>query len=278
MYYSRFSADSAERKSKGYANRCPRYARGKAADKQYGSDYLSGHNLPTYYQQGAQKQSKRHRSHKNVNDTECFSYRKPAINPPTYDGSSSFMLFKQQFEEAIKLNGWQSQKEIALWLRISLKGQARDIVYDDCYDISELWHRLETRYSDYLNIPEYRRKLALRKRNKNESLDALSSDIRLMCSVVYSNSTTAVQDQMALTHFLSAINDVNMQYAIEIQNPATFDQAVLYAKTREKYFSDSNSSDCFTYAQQYTEAHYYPDHNGFAHSTAEMGNADPILK
>ena len=69
-----------------------------------------------------------------------------------------------------------------------------------------------------------------------------------------------------------------MQYAIEIQNPETFDQAVLYAKTREKYFSDPNSSDCFIYAQQYTEAHYYPDHNSFAHSTAEMGNADPILK
>ena len=192
MYYSRSSEDStAERKSKGYANRCPKYARGKAADKQYGSDYLSDHNLHAYCQQGAQKQSKRRRSeHNNVSNAESFSYRKPAINPPTYDGSTSFMLFKQQFEEAIKINGWQSQKEIALWLRISLKGQARDIVYDDCYDISELWHRLETRYSDYLNIPENRRKLALRKRNKNESLDDLSSDIKLMCSVAYSNSTT----------------------------------------------------------------------------------------
>ena len=70
-----------------------------------------------------------------------------------------------------------------------------------------------------------------------------------------------------------------MQYAIEIQNPETFDQAVLYAKTREKYFSDSSSSDgSQAYAQHYTEAHYNPDQDGFAYSTAEMGNADPILK
>ena len=70
-----------------------------------------------------------------------------------------------------------------------------------------------------------------------------------------------------------------MQYAIEIQNPVTFDQAVPYAKTREKYFSDSNSSDCsHAYAQHYTEAHYNPDQDGFAHLTAELGNADPILE
>ena len=74
-----------------------------------------------------------------------FSYRKPAINPPTFDGRVNFSLFKQLFEEAMTLNDWQSQKKIAVWLRISLKGQACDIVYENCYAISELWHRLDMR-------------------------------------------------------------------------------------------------------------------------------------
>ena len=58
---------------------------------------------------------------------------------------SIFRYSKFLFGEAMTLNGWQSQKEIALWLRISLKGQACDIVYDDCYAISELWQRLDMR-------------------------------------------------------------------------------------------------------------------------------------
>ena len=74
-----------------------------------------------------------------------FSYRKPAINPPTFDGRVFFSLFKQLFEEAMTLNGWQSQKEMAVWLRISQKGQACDIVYGNCYAISELWQRLDMR-------------------------------------------------------------------------------------------------------------------------------------
>ena len=70
-----------------------------------------------------------------------------------------------------------------------------------------------------------------------------------------------------------------MQYAIEIQNPETFDQVVFYAKNRVRYFGNSYSSDCsHAYAQHHTEAHYNPDQDGVAYSTAELGNAYPILK
>ena len=74
-----------------------------------------------------------------------------------------------------------------------------------------------------------------------------------------------------------------MQDAIEIQHPETLDQAVLYAKTKERHFANSNSSDCsYAYAQHYTEAQGHPGQaDGFAHSIArmpDMGNADPILE
>ncbi|KAJ8957188.1 hypothetical protein NQ318_007750 [Aromia moschata] len=49
------------------------------------------------------------------------------LKPPTYDGQSSWSMYRRQFEAAAKANGWTPQ-EMATSLVISLRGQALEIL------------------------------------------------------------------------------------------------------------------------------------------------------
>ena len=81
---------------------------------------------------------------------------------------------------------------------------------------------------------------------------------------------------MAVTHFMSSLDDVGAQYDLERQNPETLEQALSMAKSREVYFSDTVynepvNSDCFDeYSRHSTFQH------GFAHYQNDMGNSGPI--
>ena len=49
---------------------------------------------------------------------------KPVSNFPEFDGTGSLKLFKQQFLEICYMSGIDNEREVAFWLKQSLKGQA----------------------------------------------------------------------------------------------------------------------------------------------------------
>ncbi|KAJ8962559.1 hypothetical protein NQ318_000952 [Aromia moschata] len=71
------------------------------------------------------------------------------LKPPTYDGQSSWAMYRRQFEAAAKANGWTSQ-EMATSLVISLRGQALEILQsipeEQQNDYDRIIGALEIRY------------------------------------------------------------------------------------------------------------------------------------
>ncbi|KAJ8936322.1 hypothetical protein NQ318_007171 [Aromia moschata] len=71
------------------------------------------------------------------------------LKPPTYDGQSSWSMYRRQFEAAAKANGWTSQ-EMATSLVISLRGQALEILQsileEQQNDYDRIVGALEIRY------------------------------------------------------------------------------------------------------------------------------------
>ena len=55
---------------------------------------------------------------------------------PTFDGSGYLKMFKQRFYEICQMNGWSTEKEITFWLKQCFRGRAKDILYDECSDLS----------------------------------------------------------------------------------------------------------------------------------------------
>ena len=198
--------------------------------------------------QGAQYSQSMDVSHQNSVNYSCASAdmartvrcKKPLFDPPHYDGTTSLSQFRQSFNDAAIMNSWETEMEQALWLRSSLKAQARGIIYDNCYDVNVLWSRLESRFGDALKIRQYERLLSTCVRRHNESLTDLADDIRKMPLVVYHGINYRAQERLMISCFIRSLSDVDMEYDISQQQPATLDQALLIAQNREIYFNPEN--------------------------------------
>ena len=166
--------------------------------------------------------------------------KKPLFDPPHYDGTTSLSQFRQLFNDAAIMNSWETEMEKALWLRNSLKAQARGIIYDNCYDVNVLWSRLESRFGDALKIRQFERLLSTRVRKHKESLTDLADDIRKMALIVYRGINCHAQEKLMISCFIRSLSDIDMEYDISQQQPATLDEALLIAQNREIYFNPKN--------------------------------------
>ena len=164
----------------------------------------------------------------------------PICPMPTFDGTGSLEQFRKLFGECCSINGWENQTGMALWLKQCLRGRARDILYDECNSLEIIWERLQGRFGEHLLTQQYRRDLPNRKRRNGESLTQLADDIRKMAGVVYSNVDRAVRENMSIQHFMAALDSPSVQYDLEIQQPASLDEAVHMAQARESYFGREN--------------------------------------
>ena len=104
---------------------------------------------------------------------------------PKFNGEGSLKIFRQKFMDVCFMSGWDSEIEVVFWLKQSLSGRAADVLYDSCNSLDALWSRLESRFGDHLLLQRYHTSLPVRKRQKDEKLLDLASDIRKMADIVY---------------------------------------------------------------------------------------------
>ena len=201
-------------------------------------------------------------SHASADMDRTVRCKKPLFAPPHYDGTTSLPQFRQSFNDAAIMNSWETEMEKALWLRSSLKAQARGIIYDNCYDVNELWSRLESRFGESLKIRQYERLLSTRIRKHNEGLTDLADDIRKMALLVYSGINYEAQEKLMISCFTRALADVNMEYDISQRRPATLDEALLIAQSREIYFQPGNNQSALIHISSSTlsPTNFYDDY------------------
>ncbi|KAJ8962248.1 hypothetical protein NQ318_018221 [Aromia moschata] len=102
------------------------------------------------------------------------------LKPPTYDGQSSWSMYRRQFEAAAKANGWTPQ-EMATSLVISLRGQALEILQsipeEQQNDYDRIVGALEIRYGHKYLRQVYQSQIKSRQQRSNESLQEYEADI-----------------------------------------------------------------------------------------------------
>ena len=164
------------------------------------------------------------------------------------------------------MSGIDNEREVAFWLKQCLKGQAEPY-YSEVSDLNKLWENLETRFGDHLLVQRYLHVLPNRKRQSNESLADLSSDIRRMSDIVYDGVPFAQKERLAIQHFLSALNDPQASYDVSCKNPETLEMAMEMAIHRELFFGATlDNGSCFSYP---SFIHGQP-------AGSHMGNPGPI--
>ncbi|KAJ8949486.1 hypothetical protein NQ318_005953 [Aromia moschata] len=154
------------------------------------------------------------------------------LKPPTYDGQSSWSMYRRQFEAAAKANGWTSQ-EMATSLVISLRGQALEILQsipeEQQNDYDRIVGALEIRYGHKYLRQVYQSQIKSRQQRTNESLQEYEADIERLIHLAYPQAPKEFLEQIGIQTFIDGLLDTEMQQALRLGRHTTISDVLVAA-------------------------------------------------
>ncbi|KAJ8934750.1 hypothetical protein NQ318_004600 [Aromia moschata] len=152
--------------------------------------------------------------------------------PPTYDGQSSWSMYRRQFEAAAKANGWIPQ-EMATSLVISLRGQALEILQsipeEQQNDYDRIVGALEIRYGHKYLRQVYQSQIKSRQQRSNESLQEYEADVERLVHLAYPQAPKEFLEQIGIQTFIDGLVDTEMQQALRLGRHTTISDALIAA-------------------------------------------------
>ncbi|GFS77432.1 retrovirus-related Pol polyprotein from transposon 412 [Trichonephila clavipes] len=137
-------------------------------------------------------------------------YSKPSIKLSTYDGKSSWQVYKTQFSIVADANQWDSQTK-ACQLAASFRADAADMMLTlpetQRLDFDALVNALELRFGEKCVKDYSRLQLKSRQQKVSETLQELATDVERLSHLAFSDCPTEVREVLALQHFIDGVRD-----------------------------------------------------------------------
>ncbi|GFW03303.1 gag-Pol polyprotein [Trichonephila clavipes] len=150
------------------------------------------------------------------------SFFKPSIKLSTYDGKSSWQVYKTQFSIVADANQWDSQTK-ACQLVASLRADAADILQTlpetQRLDFDALVNALELRFGEKC-VKDYSRLQLKSRQRKCRNAPELATDVGLS-HLAFSDCPTEVREVLALQHFIDGVRDLEIQKALRMADLRT---------------------------------------------------------
>ncbi|GFX78601.1 gag-Pol polyprotein [Trichonephila clavipes] len=158
-------------------------------------------------------------------------YSKPSIKLSTYDGKSSWQVYKTQFSIVADANQWDSHTK-ACQLAASLRADAADILQTlpetQRLDFDALVNALELRFGEKcegLQQTPAEVTAAESVRNSQE----LATDVERLSHLAFSDCPTEVREVLALQHFIDGVRDPEIQKALRMADLKDLKGALVFA-------------------------------------------------
>ncbi|GFW15556.1 retrovirus-related Pol polyprotein from transposon 297 [Trichonephila clavipes] len=159
-------------------------------------------------------------------------YSKPSIKLSTYDGKSSWQVYKTQFSIVADANQWDSQTK-ACQLAASLRADAADILQTlpetQRLDFDALVNALELRFGEKCVKDYSRLQLKSRQQKVSETLQELATDVERLSLLAFSDCPTEVREVLALQHFIDGVRDPEIQKALRMADLKDLKGALVFA-------------------------------------------------
>ncbi|GBN04028.1 hypothetical protein AVEN_275311-1, partial [Araneus ventricosus] len=153
-------------------------------------------------------------------NTELMYFR-PTVKPLTFDGLTSWTVFKTQFNVVSSTNGWTDFVK-ASQLVASLRGSAAEVLQripaDKLADLTTIEKALESRFGDSQLTQFYRTELKTRRQKPGESLQVLAADVERLMSLAYAECPLDVRKSLAVQFFADVIRDEETQLSTSSTN------------------------------------------------------------
>ncbi|GBN23354.1 hypothetical protein AVEN_228723-1, partial [Araneus ventricosus] len=174
-----------------------------------------------------------------------LTYSRPTVKSLTFDGQTSWTVFKTQFDVVNSANGWNNRVK-ASQLVASLRGSAAEVLQgipsDKLTDLMTIENALEARFGDSHLTQFYRTELKTRRQKPGESLQVLAADVERLMSLAYAECPQDVRDSLAAQYFVDAIRDEDTQHATRLMDAKDLKSALAYSMKYEAAKTVSKTS------------------------------------
>ncbi|GBO45911.1 hypothetical protein AVEN_124626-1 [Araneus ventricosus] len=174
-----------------------------------------------------------------------LTYSRSTVKSLTFDGQTSWTVFKTQFDVVSSANGWNNFVEVSQ-LVTSLRGSAAEVLQgipsDMLTDLTTIENALEARFGDSHLTQFYRTELKTRRQKPGESLQVLATDVERLMSLAYAEYPQDVRDSLAAQYFVDAIRDEDTQHATRLMDAKDLKSALAYSMKYEAAKTVSKTS------------------------------------
>ncbi|GBM15621.1 hypothetical protein AVEN_95255-1 [Araneus ventricosus] len=174
-----------------------------------------------------------------------LTYSRPTVKPLTFDGQTSWTVFKTQFDVVSSANGWNNRVK-ASQLVASLRGSAAEVLQgipsNKLTDLMTIENALEARFGDSHLTQFYRTELKTRLQKPGDSLQVLAADVERLMSLAYAECPQDVRDSLAAQYFVDAIRDEDTQHATRLMDAKDLKSALAYSMKYEAAKTVSKTS------------------------------------
>ncbi|GBL87992.1 hypothetical protein AVEN_133667-1 [Araneus ventricosus] len=172
-------------------------------------------------------------------------YSRPTVKPLTFNGLTSWTVFKTQFNVVSSTNGWTDFVK-ASQLVASLRGSAAEVLQgipaDKLTGLTTIEKALESRFGDSHLTQFYRTELKTRRQKPGESLQVLAADVEQLMSLAYAECPLDVQESLAAQYFVDAIRDEETQLSTRLMDFTGLKSALAYSMKFESAKTTSKIS------------------------------------
>ncbi|GBM30117.1 hypothetical protein AVEN_78515-1 [Araneus ventricosus] len=165
-----------------------------------------------------------------------FMHNRPTIKSLTFDGQTSWTVFKTQFDVVSSTKGWTDFVK-ASQLVASLRGSAAEVLQgipaNKLTDLTTIEKALESRFGDSHLTQFYRTELKTRRQKPGESLQELAADVERLMSLAYAECPLDVRESLAAQYFVDAIRDEDTQHSTRLMDAKDLKSSLAYSMKYE---------------------------------------------
>ncbi|GFS64075.1 transposon Ty3-I Gag-Pol polyprotein, partial [Nephila pilipes] len=172
-------------------------------------------------------------------------YSRPTVKSLTFDGQTSWSIFKTQFDVVSSSNGWTGRVK-ASQLVASLRGSAAEVLQripaGNLMDLTTIERALESRFGDSHLTQFYRTELKTRRQKPSESLQVLAADVERLMSLAYTKCPLDIRESLATQYFIDAMRDEDTQHSTRLMDAKDLKSSLAYSMKYEAARTVSKTS------------------------------------
>lgn len=163
---------------------------------------------------------------------------RPLVLPEKFSGDGEWTQWICHFENVAAVNSWNDDNKL-LWLKVRLTERAQlafqHLPTDTQASYAQAKEALKERFEPESRKDRYKAEFQTRRKKRTEGWADYGEDLRVLVDKAYPHLEAAARDQMALTHFLSQIDNAQVAFSVKQQKPTTLDAAISATLEMESY-------------------------------------------